>query len=66
MYGESADGELAHMGNRLWQIGIWQKGIWRNDVVYIGGSSLLGILLKSKGRVAKTPVHSFGCLSNIW
>jgi len=35
MYGESAYGELAHMVNRLWRIGIWQKGKWRNEVVSI-------------------------------
>jgi len=55
-YGESAYGELAHMANRLWQIGVWQKGIWRNDVVSKNLNSPLALLPQETIRLLIFPV----------
>jgi len=52
--GESAFGELAHMANRLWRI-----GIWRNDI--ISKSSCLCII---NSRFFRTLIDSFLELEN--
>jgi len=36
-YGESANGELAHMANRLWEIGIWRKAYGETTSYHLKG-----------------------------